>query len=69
MKFAFVLAEHESYPAQTLCRVISASVSGCYAWVGATPLLKARVRAGTVLRERINVLAWCEFRVCQIVQF
>ncbi|TCS19062.1 hypothetical protein EDC31_1608 [Acidomonas methanolica] len=43
MKFAFVLAERESYPAQTLCRVISASVSGCYAWVGAIPLLKARV--------------------------
>lgn len=55
-KFAFVQAERNRHPVQTLCRVIGASVSGFYAWVRAISLSQVRIRAKTALCNRIGLI-------------
>ena len=37
MKYAWIKKQRDSYPIQTMCRVLQVSKSGFYKWLSATP--------------------------------
>jgi putative transposase len=53
-RFAFVAAERGNHAVAALCRVVSASVSGFYAWLRAIPAARTRAEAEGELRAHIG---------------
>lgn len=44
MKYAWIKEQRDSYPVQTMCRVLAVSKSGFYKWLSATPSPRAQRR-------------------------
>ena len=53
-RFAFVAAERANHAVAMLCRVLGASVSGFYTWLGAIPVTRARTKAEAELRGHVG---------------
>lgn len=53
-QFAFVSAERANHAVATLCRIVSVSVSGFYAWLQAIPTHQQRAEADAALRRHIR---------------